>query len=259
MVDLDETVNAWIRDSKRSIYVVGEEHPEGLFQSAINNVDKLLPTEQDLHYFDILDFIPSLRKYQEVMDKYFLRVEDNGKRYLDGSKEILFDQKTEKEFWSELLNAIEGVYPLRPQQVEDEIKKLKRSRDIFSCKKSLVKEHKPNIIYHEGTSPKNERNLVFGIHGIVHIAATNTGTQIVYLDDGFAPFSDPSLNHWQSQEGREEYWVSQIMNNSSNGVSLAFVGADHLLGRRPGIPHIGGFLDLLTEYNLSYRKLELLK
>ncbi len=238
------------------IHIVGEDHPEDLFIWAINRVDENLPTEDRLNELRSSDLISALSSYQKVMDKYFYRTEEDGKKYLNGSKEIKFGENEEEIFWKELLEVIHGVYSLNPQIIEGAMKKLKTSKEISSRKKQLIIEMHPDTVYHEGIKTKGGKDLEYGLHSIVPVTTNSIGSKLVYLDEDFKPYTDTSLNHWSSQEGRELHWAKRIMTNPPRKIGLLFVGDDHLMGIRPGIPYIGEFLDLLREKNINYSILE---
>ncbi len=231
------------------IYIVGEEHPEGLLLGAINKVDDNIPTEKQLKEWGMPDLINHLVPYRNVMGKYFFRKEHSGREYLDGSKEILFEQETEKTFWEELFKAVENIYPLRPIAIEDSLKEIKAAKEILGLEKELIRQKTPTAIFREGTGGD-----IYGISGVIHIAAQTIGASVVYLDEGFENFNNP--DRWECQNGREQYWIGKIIQNPPEGDSLLFAGINHLKGKRPGIPYIGEFLDLLGERGISYDVLE---
>ena len=238
------------------IYVVGEAHPEELFASAINRIDDNLPTEAQLKEWDLSNLISVLSSYQTMMNKYFYRVEEGGKKYLDGSKEIVFDEQMERTFWEEMFGVFNGIYPLNPSEVDKAMEKLEKSRKMSSQKRDLIRKINPDVIYHEGIGMKNGKKLEYGLYSVVPVVANDIGARLVYLDEGFEPYTDPTFNRWASQDGREQHWTERVVGNAPRKSGLLFVGDDHLMGKRPGIPYIGEFLDLLDGRGINYHVLE---
>src|SRR3989344_1340440 len=210
------------------IHIIGEDHPENLLGLAINRIDDNLPTEAQLREWDLSDLISALSSYQRVMDKYFYRTEEKGKRYLNGSREIKFYETTERIFWEDLFRAVNEIYSLNPREIEKAMKELEISRKISSHKKDIIKEILPDTIYHEGIRTRGGHHLENGLHSTIPIEAKNIGAKLIYLDDGFEPYADPDLDRWGSQKGREQHWAERVVTNLPRKIGLLFVGDDHL-------------------------------
>src|SRR3989338_3550971 len=118
--------------SNGMIYVVGEDHPEDVFGKAITALDEGLPKRSELREFGILEQIPILDGYEEMMGRYFQRTEENERKYLDGSKGIKFDEETEKVFWEQILNYVESLRPLDSNLVERVLPSLVLSKNLIS-------------------------------------------------------------------------------------------------------------------------------
>ena len=243
-------------------YIVGEEHPEMVFLSAINFLDESLPDELRFQRNGSSDVIQLYQQYQRVLESYFFRVKENGNYYIDSSKEIHFDRTTEEQFWLNLFGAVEGLSSICPSEVEPVMGELRRACNLFTRKTELIREYKPDVIFLEGIGPETMKESIFGISGIVYHAAMVDGIDIVHLDDGFAPYLDGVNGDLSTKidasKGREEYWVTRIMNSPTYKVSLMFVGLGHLLGKDSPFPHTGNLLHLLSEQRLSYQTLEFL-
>ena len=256
--------------SNNMIYLVGEAHPETLLFSSLSYASHHLPTEEWIDFiksYSILVNPKNSKKYSRehsnskrnltfyfrTINKYFseVRAKDGHYYRLDEQE---FSRRDENQFWKEMEVAMNRIKNILPQG-NSACNLISRSRKVLNRKRQLIRTHKPEVIYHEGS--KKELDSM-GLHILFKRVAEEIGSEIVYLDHGFGPYRK-GLEKSEVQRGREEYWIKRILSRQSSGTAMAFVGSLHIKGEKNQESEWGRFPRLLEEAGLEHRVLEVMR
>ncbi|MBI2085183.1 MAG: hypothetical protein HYT71_01580 [Candidatus Aenigmarchaeota archaeon] len=123
-----------------------------------------------------------------------------------------------------------------------------------------------------------ERKMVYGIRpkklyiegcskypsSVIGLVAKHAGADVVYLDEGFAPYEKWQENRFKAdlsyvQKGREAHWTKRVGKNKPHGTSLLIAGRNHLIRpseesvvQEPSRVFIGNFPNLLKDKGINF-------
>lgn len=180
---------------------------------------------------------------------------ENGPIDLDYLKEMAKDERVEICYWEGWKDFVAGSAP-DYNAYKWAVGEIERAQSISLEERRMVQSLRPKTLYMEGCSEFPS--------SVVGLVAERAGARVVYLDEGFQPYSEWQRSRFKTdlsyvQKGRESHWLNRVLKNKPRGTSLLIAGRNHLIRPtqedvlgNPSRVYIGRFPDLLRKSGIKF-------